>query len=198
MQFQKEYKILDSINSDKILEIAFRFNNHRIKIFFYQKEHNKFLTLVCENDQYSFVKNYGVYFSNDKAHINGYWGDYYHYAKGLANPETFKFNEFYDKLRHAIYSVNEPNKEFNVLFHNENEGIKKIKSATERSVAPNKAIYFNHIRRIPMSTDQYKKVVGILGKDAADYLQKLNLNAVFTPDITKQKSFILAPSEIGK
>ena len=65
-------------------------------------------------------------------------------------------------------------------------------------MAPNKAIYFNHIRRIPMSTDQYKKVVGILGKDAADYLQKLNLNAVFTPDITKQKSFILAPSEIGK
>lgn len=194
MEFQKEYEILESINTDKILEIAFRFQNHVIKIFFYKKENNKFLTLVCENDQYSFVKNYGVYFSNGKANINGYWGDYHRYAKGLANTETTKFNEFYDKLRQAINSIKEQNDEFTISFHIENEGIKKIKSASDRSIALNKAIYFNHIRRVQMTPTHYKKVSGILGKDAADYLKKQNLNAVFTPDITKQKTFILLPN----
>jgi len=193
LEFQKEYEILETINTNQILEIAFSFQNYKLKIFFSQKEHNKFLTLVCENEQYSFVKNYGVYFSNGRANINGYWADYHPYAKGLANPETHKFTEFYEKLRQAIQSVNEPNKEFNISFLNENEGIKRIKTASDNSVAPNKAIYFNHIRRVKMSPTQYKKVEGILGKDAADYLKKLNLNAVFTPDITKQKSFILVP-----
>ncbi|MGD6940963.1 hypothetical protein ACQCT6_02845 [Cytobacillus gottheilii] len=198
MEFQKEYETLESINSEEILEIAFTFNSHRIKVFFFQKENNKFLTLVCENDQFSFVKNYGVYFTNGKAHINGYWGDYHRYAKGLANSETFKFNEFYDKLRQAINSIQEQNEEFTISFHNEKEGIQKIKSASDDSVAPNKAIYFNHIRRVTMSPAQYKKVSGILGKDAADYLKKQNLNAVFTTDITKQKSFILLPNETNK
>lgn len=194
MDFQIEYETLESINSDKILEIAFTFHNHRIKVFFFKTEHNKFLTLVCENDQFSFVKNYGVYFSNGKAHINGYWGDYYRYAKGLANSETSKFNEFYDKLRQAIISILEQNEEFTVSYHHEKEGIQKIKTASDRSVAPNKAIYFNHIRRVTMSPTQYKKVSGILGKDAADYLKKQNLNAIFTPNISKQKSFILLPN----
>ncbi|AHN23914.1 hypothetical protein [Lysinibacillus varians] len=195
MDFQTEYEILNSLNSDEILEIAFIFNDHQIKVFFAQKEDYEFLTLVCENDQFSFVKNFGIYFENDIAKINGYWGKYYAHAKGLENKENYGFSEFYNKLKQSIQSVNNPNDEFRISYLHNNEGIRRIKNASRSSVSPNDAIYFHYIRRQAITPKQFDKVKDILGIDVAKYLKYSNLNAVFTPDITKQRSFILAPRE---
>ena len=195
MDFQEEYETLTSLNSDKILEIAFGFNNHRIKIYFAEKTEYKFLTLVCENDQISFVKNFGVYFSNDKAKINGYWGKYHNYAKGLSNSTNFGYSEFYTKLKNSIKSVNIPDTEFKISYLSNFEGIKRINNHTQNSVIPGDAIFFNHVRRKPISPQQFTKVTENLGKDVAKYLKYSNLTAVFTSDITKQKSFILLPND---
>lgn len=194
MNFQEEYEVLTSLNSDKILEIAFDFNNHRIKIYFAKKEEYKFLTLVCENDQISFVKNFGIYFSNEKAKINGYWGKYNDYAKGLSNPTSYGYSEFYNKLRDSIKSVNNPDSEFKITYLSSPDGIKRIKNHSQNSAIPNDAIFFHHVRRKPISKQQFSKVTENLGEDIAKYLKYSNLTAVFTSDITKQKSFILLPN----
>lgn len=191
MEFQTEYNILRSINSDNILEISYIFKGHKIKIYFSQKHENEFLILICENEKESFVKNYGIFFKNGVAHINGYWGKYFKYAKGLKNPTNNQFTDFYNKLSESIQSVNNPNNEFDIEFLNYDAGIRKIKTARSTSTAPNEAIYFDHIRRRKIGKDQFKKVSDLLGKDVANYLKYSGLTAVFTPDITKQKSFIL-------
>ncbi|MFJ7756285.1 hypothetical protein ACQKGI_20165 [Peribacillus muralis] len=195
MDFQKEYNILKSLNSIEILEISFIFNEHKIKIFFTQRKDYEFLVLICENAKFSFVKNFGIYFSNDLAKINGYWGKYFSYANGLKNELSSGFSEFYQKLKQSIQSVKDPNDEFTITYHQNEDGIDRIRKATNNSAIPGDAIYFNHIRRRPITSIQFKKVSDTLGKDAATYLKDSDLTAVFTPDITKQKSFILAPHE---
>lgn len=195
MDFHKEYEILTSIKSDQILEIVFNFNNHKIKIYFAKKEDYEFLTLVCENDEYSFVKNYGIYFIKDIAHINGYWGKYIDYAKGLQNKDNRGFNEFYTKVKQSIQSVDNPKDEFKISYLPENKGLQRIQNASRKSVQPGDAIYFHHIRRQSITDKHFKKVTDILGKDVAKYLRHSNLTAVFTSDIKKQKSFILIPND---
>lgn len=192
MKFQKEYEILCSIDSDKILEIAFDFNKHRIKIFFSNKEENQFLVLVCENNQISFIKNYPVLFKNGVADINMYWGPYMRYANGLSNPTTNTgFTKFNNKLKESIQSVKDQNDDFKISYLDSLEGIQKIKNANRKSVLPNKDIYYHYTRRKPISDNQYKKVKDLLGKDIAEHFKNSNVTAVFTPDITKQKTFVL-------
>lgn len=191
MNFQKEYDILCSINSDEILEISYNFKNHRIKIYFNQNDDSEFLTLICESNEFTFVKNYGIYFSNGVANINGYWGKYYDYAGGLSNNNGYGFSDFYSKLKEAIQNVNNPNEEFQITFLNNNEGIRRIRNYTAESVHPNDPIYFHYVKRVPISPKQFDKVVEQLGSEVAKYLKSSNLTAVFTSDITKQKSFIL-------
>lgn len=193
MNFHKEYELLRSLNNDKILEISYTFKKHKIKIYFSQKKDNEFLTLVCENNNHTFVKNYGIYFKNNTAYINGYWEKYHKYAIGLKNSTNNRFTEFYDKLSQIILNVNNPNDDFEISYLSNSEGINRINNSSRTSVFPNEAIYFHHIRRQPISDDQFKKVSSILGRDVAKYLKYSNLTAVFTPDITKQRSFILVP-----
>ncbi|MGG3446481.1 hypothetical protein [Bacillus nitratireducens] len=192
MKFQKEYEILCSINSDKILEIVFDFNNHRIKIFFSNKEGNQFLVLVCENSEISFIKNYPVLFKNGVADINMYWGPYITYATGLSNTTSPGFTEFQKKLKESIQSVENPNDEFKISYLDSRDGIQKIQNANKKSVLPNKEIYYHHTRRTPISDNQYKKVKDLLGKDIAEHFKNSNVTAVFTSDITQQKTFVLA------
>ncbi|MGH1296407.1 hypothetical protein [Bacillus pretiosus] len=191
MKFQKEYEILCSINSDKILEIVFDFKKHRIKIFFSNKEGNQFLVLVCENNQISFIKNYPVLFKNGVADINMHWGDYYRYAIGLRDTTTPGFSKFNKKLKESIQSVENPNDEFKISYLDSREGIQKIQNANRKSVLPNKEIYYHHTRRTPISDNQYKKVKDLLGEDIAKHFKNSNVTAVFTSDITQQKTFVL-------
>jgi len=191
MNFQKEYEILNLIKSDKILEIAFTFRSHKIKVYFSKRESSEFLVLICENDKYSFVKNYGIYFKNGNAIINGYWDIYYKYAKGLKNTNDNGFSEFYSKPFESIHNVNNPSHEFSISYLENNSGLQKIKNLTRSSVFSDEPIYFNHIRRQPISTNQFDRVSKYIGKDVAIYLRRNNLNAVFTSDISKQKTFIL-------
>lgn len=192
MRFQTEYEILTSLNSDKILEIAFDFNKNRIKLYFAQKSEYEFLTLICENAEHTFVKNYAIYFKNGVAHINRFWGKYYDYARDLQNPTNHSSTHFYNKLAESIRSVVNPSNEFKVSFLTDPEGRKRISKATLQSIFPEEPIYFHHIRRKPISNTQFEKVSELLGEDVARYLKHSNLTAVFTADITKQKSFILA------
>ncbi|OJE01301.1 hypothetical protein A9489_25175 [Bacillus thuringiensis] len=192
MKFQKEYEILCSLNSDKMLEIAFDFKKHRIKIFFSNKEGNQFLVLVCENSEISFIKNYPVFFKNGVAHIHMYWGPYMKYATGLSNtPPSPGFTEFHKKLKESIQSVKNPNDEFKISYLDSRDGIQKIQNANRKSVLLNKEIYYSHTRRTPISDNQYKKVKDLLGEDIAKHFKNSNVTAVFTPDITKQKTFVL-------
>lgn len=191
MEFQTEYDILRSIKSDQILEIAFIFKGHKIKIYFSQRQENEFLTLICESEKESFVKNYGIFYKKGLANISGYWDKYFKYAKGLRNATDGKFTEFYDKLSQSINSIKEPCNEFVVSYHDYPEGIRKINKDRSVSVNKNEAIYFYHVRRSPIGEEQFKKVSNILGKDVAKHLKESRLTAVFTSDITKQKTFIL-------
>ncbi|MBJ7931188.1 hypothetical protein CN681_22875 [Bacillus toyonensis] len=191
MKFQKEYEILHSINPDKILEISFDFKKHRIKIFFSNKEENQFLVLVCENSKISFVKNYPVIFKNGVANIGMHWGRYYTYAIGLSNTTNPGFTEFQKKLKESIQSVVNSNDDFKISFLDSREGIQKIRDANSNSVLPNEAIYYHCIRRTPITDKQFKKVTDSLGKDIAIHLKNSNVTAVFTADITKQKTFVL-------
>ncbi|OOR56031.1 hypothetical protein BGP34_19890 [Bacillus mycoides] len=191
MEFQKEYEILCSINPDKILEIAFDFKKHRIKIFFSNKEENQFLVLLCENSKISFVKNYPVFFKNGVANIGMHWGHYYTYAKGLDNTANFGFSEFHKKLKESIQSVNNSNDDFKISFLDSRDGIQEIQDANSNSVLPNEAIYYHYTRRTPITDKQFKKVTESLGKDIAIHLKNSNVTAVFTSDITKQKTFVL-------
>ncbi|WP_342472362.1 hypothetical protein MHH70_01730 [Metasolibacillus sp. FSL H7-0170] len=192
MNFQTEYEILTSLNSDEILEITFKFNSHQLKIFFTKREKQQFLILICENKQISFVKNYGIYFtSNNTAAISGYWGKYHTYAKGLENKIDKRFSEFYDKLKQAIRSIQNPNEEFEIEYLHPTEGIRKIANAQKQSALPNDSIYFHYVSRKPMRPKQFEKIKNTLGEDVAKYLKRSGLNATFTPDISKQKTFIL-------
>ncbi|MEK4578234.1 hypothetical protein [Bacillus sp. FSL R12-0074] len=191
MKFQEEYEILNSINPDKILEIAFDFKNHRIKIFFSNKEENRFLVLVCENSKISFVKNYPVFFKNGVANIGMHWGHYYTYAIGLSNTTNPGFTEFQKKLKESIQSVVNSNDDFKISFLDSRDGIKKIQNANRKSVLPNEAIYYHYTRRTPITDKQFEKVKDLLGKDIAIHLKNSNVTAVFTSDITKQKTFVL-------
>ncbi|MEC1177304.1 hypothetical protein P9B03_02310 [Metasolibacillus meyeri] len=192
MNFQTEYEILTSLNSDQILEIAFQFNNHRIKVFFTKRENQEFFILVCANEQFSFVKNYGIYFNkNNTAFLGGHMGEYYPYAKGLTNEKDGRFTEFYDKLKQAIQSIQNPNEEFSIKHLNPTEGIQKITDAQKKSKRPKDKIYFYRIARTNMQDIHFEKIEKILGKEAAHHLRNSGLNAHFTDDIARQKTFIL-------
>ncbi|HDR4898612.1 TPA: hypothetical protein QCR38_000780 [Bacillus cereus] len=191
MNFQKEYEILRSINPDKILEIAFDFKKHRIKIFFSNKEENQFLVLACENSEISFVKNYPIFFKNSVANISMHWGHYYTYATGLDDTTTPGFSQFKKRLKESIQSVVNSNNDFTISYLDSREGIQKIRDANSNSVLPNESIYYHYIRRTPITDKQFKKVTDSLGKDIAIHLKNSNVTAVFTADITKQKTFVL-------
>lgn len=193
MEFHKEYEILSSINSDKIMEIAFTFNSHIIKLYFAQKADYEFLTLVCENDKYTFVKNYGIYFINGIANINGFWGKYFEYAMGLQNNSNTGFSEFYKKLKESIRSIQNPNVEYMITYLSDGEGIARIRNANTKSPLSDEPIYFHYVRRQQITPKQFEKVKDLLGVDVAKLLSHSNLTAVFTSDITKQKTFILVP-----
>lgn len=162
-------------------------------MFFNNNTNNKFLTLVCENDKTAFVKNFGIYFINNKANINGYWGEYFEYAKGLKNKDTNNFSDFYSSLKSSIRSVVEPNESYTINFIDEKNGLKKLNNYIKKSSHPDKNIYFHFVSRRNISKTQFEKVKSILGYDVAKYLKESNLTVHFTDDISKQKSFILKP-----
>lgn len=193
LDFQTEYEILTSINNDKILEIAFEFKNHKLKVYFFSKNSNEFLTLVCEKDKKIFVKNYVIYFKNGTANINIYWGKYYKHAADLANSDDGTFSEFQEKLKQAIQSVVKTNDEFEISTLNVTTGLQIIKNATSRSAFSKEKVYFHYVKRVPISPIQYKKVSELIGVNVADYLKYSKITAVFTDDITKQRTFVIAP-----
>lgn len=190
MIFQQEYKILKALDTDKILEISFIHNYHKIKVYFSKKDDNSFFILVCEGLEHTFVKNYAIYFINNQAHINGYWADYYKYAKGLKKHNENNFDSFYNKLKRSILEINDPENK-DVKYLSSKIGLQIINSTIRDSTHPNEPIFFNHIRRGKISNAQYKKVEKYLGGDIAAYLRKNGLTAVFTSDISKQKTFVL-------
>ncbi|PGL92393.1 hypothetical protein CN943_21825 [Bacillus thuringiensis] len=191
MDFQNEYKILCDIDPDKILEIAFDFNKQKIKIFFSNKKENQFLVLVCENSELSFIKHYPVFFKNGVANINMHWGDYHPYALELRDKATPGFSKFNKKLKESIQSVKDQNDDFKISYLDSRVGIQKIQNAYRKSVLPNEKIYYHYIRRTPITDKQFKRVTELLGEEIAIHLKNSKVTAVFTSDITQQKTFVL-------
>lgn len=196
MEFTNEYHILSNINHHSILELEYIFHNQTIKIYFNSTEENEFLVLVCELETGTIVRNLAFYQIEDEFHINGYWGKYYKHVKTtLVNNTDYKFSEFFDSIKEAIQSINNPIPLVTVTQLSQKSGLSKIRNIESNSVYPNDRIYYNHIRRQIMTTKQYEKISNILGVDAAKYLKKLNLNAAFVKDISRQKRFILEEND---
>lgn len=192
MKFTNEYHTLSNIKHHSILEMEYSFHAQIIKIYFNNHSDNKFLILVCELEEGTLVRNLAFYQIGNEYHINSYWGKYYPYVKNtLVNHSDYKFSDFFNSIRRAIDSINTSNPSVSSKLFNQSEGIEKIGNATSTSFFPNDSIYYNHVRRQKMTEAQFTKVSNILGLDAANYLKKLNLNAVFVKDIRRQKSFIL-------
>ncbi|MCL1934789.1 MAG: hypothetical protein FWF57_00175 [Defluviitaleaceae bacterium] len=106
MQFQKEYEILTSINRRKMLEISYKFKNAKIKIY-YNNQNFQALILICDINSKILLRN--LLFYKDKNNImciDGHWGKYHKYLYTLSDDGSLKgnFNNFYNKLRCAIYN----------------------------------------------------------------------------------------------
>lgn len=196
MKFQAEYDILTSLKTDRIVEIAFHFRDHHLKLYFAKKPEYEFLTLVCESITDIFVKNYAVYFDNDVAQIDIYWRHYFTYAIGLRDQHVkySQFDDFKLKLREAIKSIKHPSHAFTVSFLPDTEGIKRIHQASVQSRFPEEPIYFYYVKR-QSTQSNYNEALNVLGKEIATKLVLFQLTVVFTADITKQKSLILDPTD---
>lgn len=200
MDFHQEYLILNQYPRQDILEVRFHFNGQIIRLFFTKSQKHQFLVLICELNTTTVIKNMPFYELNSRMHINGYWEDGYEHIKDYLLDEQYTLNSFYDRLRKAIQMISKQtalSKEqnnFNIYTHSLSEGLKLLQNSKENSSSPYSTIYFNHVRRANMSNKQYTKVKSLLGKDAANYLASLNLTAVFTSDISRQKQLVLEES----
>ncbi|HFU7090104.1 TPA: hypothetical protein ACGN8S_005258 [Bacillus cereus] len=197
MLFDNEYKTLQNSLHDDILEIVFTFNSSLIKVYFSNHNENKFLILIIENKEISIIKNYGIFFKDEKAYINGYMGKYHKYTKNLQDPKTYKYEVFYQTLSETILNLNIPNPNVTIRHIPLNIGISEIKNSYTKNPFKGEAIYYHYISRKKMSPTQFKKICNSHGTDVAIYLKKQGLNAVFTPDISKQKKLILEPDSIN-
>lgn len=196
MNFQAEYDILTSLQSDQVLEIAFHFRDHKMKLYFAQKPEYEFLTLVCESTTRIFVRNYAVYFDNKVAQINIHWGQYITYAINLRDPQTkpSRFDDFKRKLSESIQSIKHPSREFTLSFLSDTEGIKRINKAALQSPLPEEPIYFYYVEG-QNTLPHHNQTLKLLGEKIATQLIFCKRIAVFTTDITKQKSLTLHPIE---
>ena len=192
MLFQREYEIICNLDTEQILQIAFNYNNSRVKIYVANSSNYRFLVVAVETSTYSFVKNFPFIPKDNSMYINGHWGSYWKYAKCLSSFDG-KFNAFYDKLKNAIRNIENPTEDPAVSYSyvDKETAVKKIKLLTDKSPFKGETIYFNHIRREKMSKAQHEKVSKLLGSEVADHLRQSNLMATFTNDPTRQKEFIL-------
>lgn len=198
MDFHEEFTILSQHPTPDVLEIRFRFNAQTIRLFYTNSDNHQFLVLICETDTATVIKNMPFYEINKRMHINGYWGESYDHIKNYLLDTNFKLTTFYDHVRDAIKTIGQAPLQnlphFEVQQHTLNDGLHILQTLKDTSTEPGKAIYFNHVRRVKMSDGQRTKVKQLLGKDAAAYLVSLELTAVFTSDITRQRQLILEES----
>ncbi|MBC1385630.1 hypothetical protein [Listeria innocua] len=200
MDFHNEYIILSQHPSSHVLEIRFHFNGQNIRLFFTKSEKHQFLVLICELDTATVIKNIPFYEFNLRMHINGYWDNGYEYVKEYLLDKDYKMTTFYNYLRGAIQMIakqtssSKEQTDFKIYHYTLSEGLNLLQNLKEKSTTPHETIYFNHVRRRNISDNQYAKVKLLLGKDAANYLASLNLTAVFTSDIRKQRKLVLEES----
>lgn len=191
MNITKEIDILRRNTNNCVLEIRFHFNGSIVKWFFKNQTNNSYLILICENENETFVKSYYISKKGSSLHIDGYMGKFMPYANNLLNKNSFGLSDFYKKTKEAIVAIEEPKSEFEIFFHEISPIEKFIRSKIAISPLTDKTIYFNHIRRTPITDKQHNKVIEILGKREADFLRNAGVTAVFTDDPTRQKELII-------
>ena len=191
MDFHEEVAILRNCTDFEILEIKFKYNSAVVKWFFDGSSDRNSLLLICENLDNTVVKSYPFLFKAGRVHINGYMGRFMNYANELQDTNTYSFTDFYKRTKEAIHAIEIPIDGVTIQHHTLQEGRRLVRTAIRHSPFPNEAIYYNHIRRTPITEKQYEKVAELLGKEYADYLKKNGITAVFTADPLKKKDLII-------
>lgn len=196
--FTKEINSLNNYAMSQIAEISYRFHGGTIKWYYSNNDTHRFLILICDHEIDCFVKSYVVIQNGEHMEISGYLGDAMKYGAFLLDNNN-SLTEFYNTASEKILELPNPRGATVNLYENPKDIFRQLNEFVERETAQRRRDYFynkqlidrprffNHIRRSPISKEQYEYVCNILGSDVANYLRKHNLTAVFVKDPSRQR-----------
>lgn len=196
MDFTEEYSILKSLNPQLTYVARYKFNDELVRLYIRFSPRYQYLIVTTDSKTDSLIHSFTI-MGNEQSgfKINGYWGKDVYAAWPLTVGR--KFDDFYQSIKTAIHALVSNNTHgISIKTMNPNSVILprlKLKGHERQQKGADNRFFWYVRSTSKISEDQRKKIKQILGNSALKFLEKNNLNAVFTDDPRKQRTLDFTP-----